>query len=121
LPGITSIDATQVGFDASATGGAAVDQPVVITGNNFSPNAQVWVNLACDDLGFRKASSSIANSSTQVSATVPVACAGTYQVEVQNPELGGGFSAPVSLVVPRVREAGTIPNRLILPSRQVIN
>jgi hypothetical protein len=121
LPVIASIDATQVGFDASTTGGSTVDQPVVIVGNNFSPNAQVWVNLACDDLGFRKASSSTTNSSTLISATVPVACAGTYQVEVQNPEIGGGFSAPVSLVVPRIAEAGTIPNRLILPSRQVIN
>ena len=118
---ITSVDSSQVGFDAGATGGTTVEQPVVINGNNFSPNAQVWINVACDDLGFRKASSSTTNSSTQVSATVPVACAGTYQVEVQNPELGGGFSAPIPVVVPRVAEAGTIPNRVLLPSRQVIN
>jgi hypothetical protein len=91
---------------------------VAITGNNFSPNAQVWVNLSCDDLGFRKASSTTSISSTQVSATIPVACAGTYQFEVENPELGGGISAPVSLVVPRVSSTGTV-NRMILPSRQV--
>src|SRR5262249_54895054 len=80
VPVITSVDARQVGFDASA--GTTVDQPVVITGTNFSPNAQVWVNLSCDNLGFRKASSSSVSSSTQLAATIPVACAGTYQIEV---------------------------------------
>jgi hypothetical protein len=117
LPVITSVDATKVGFNASA---GTVDQPVAITGNNFSPNAQVWVNVSCDDLGFRKASSSTAISPTQVSATISVGCAGTYQIEVENPELGGGLSAPSPLVVPRVGSAGII-NRMILPTRQTVD
>jgi hypothetical protein len=114
LPVITSVNASQVGFDASA---GTVNQPVAITGSNFSPNAQVWVNVSCDDLGFRKASSSTPISPTQVSATISVGCAGTYQIEVENPELGGGLSAPSPLVVPRVGSTGII-NRMILPARQ---
>src|SRR5262249_36867760 len=78
------------------------NQPVVVTGANFSPNAIAWVSLPCDALGFRKALTTVRNSSTQIVATIPIRCAGTYSLEIANPQPGGGLSAPVALVVPSV-------------------
>src|SRR5262249_2298333 len=76
------------------------NQAVVITGTNFSPNAVAWVNPPCDTLGYRKAVSTVRNSSTQIVATISIRCAGSYSLEIENPQPGGGLSAPVPLVVP---------------------
>jgi len=99
-PAITSLDAGHVTWNPNTPANAFFNQPVVITGTNFSPSAVAWVNLPCDSLGFRKALSTVRNSSTQIIATIPIRCAGTYQIEVENPQPGGGLSAPVPLVVP---------------------
>jgi hypothetical protein len=80
---------------------------VVIAGKDFSPNAVAWVNPPCDSLGFRKAISTVRNSSTQIIATIPIRCAGTYSLEVENPQPGGGLSAPASLAVPSVAPSAT--------------
>jgi len=99
-PAITSLDAGHVTWNPNTPANDFFNQPVVITGTNFSPSAVAWVNLPCDSLGFRKALSTVRNSSTQIIATIPIRCAGTYQIEVENPQPGGGLSAPVPLVVP---------------------
>jgi hypothetical protein len=100
IPVITAIDGGSVAWNPNSPLNDFFNQPVVVTGTNFSPNAVAWVNLPCDSLGFRKAASTIRNSSTQIVATVPIRCAGTYSIEVQNPQPGGGLSAPAPLVVP---------------------
>jgi hypothetical protein len=102
VPVITSVDAGNVVWNPNTPPNASFNQPVVIVGSNFSPNATVWVNPPCDALGFRKALSTVRNSSTQVIATIPIRCAGPYMLEVENPQPGGGLSAPVSLVVPSI-------------------
>jgi len=99
LPAITAVDAGLVSWNPNSPANDFFNQPVVITGNNFSPAAVAWVNLPCDTLGFRKAVSTVRNSSTQIIATIPIRCAGTYSIEIQNPQPGGGLSAPVSLMV----------------------
>src|SRR6185436_20348072 len=99
-PVISSVDAGQVAWNPNTPVNATFNQAVVITGANFSANAVAWVNLPCDSLGFRKALSTVRNSSTQVIATIPIRCAGTYSLEVENPQPGGGLSAPIALVVP---------------------
>src|SRR5262249_51244150 len=78
---------------------ASFNQAVVINGSNFSPNAVAWVNPPCDDLGFRNVVSTVQNSSTQIIATISIRCAGSYAIEVENPQPDGGLSAPVTLVV----------------------
>ena len=101
-PTITSIDAGNVTWNPNTPTNSFFNQQVVITGNDFSPNAVAWVNLPCDTLGYRKALSTVRNSSTQVIATIPIRCAGTYSLEVENPQPGGGLSASVPLGVPSV-------------------
>src|SRR5262249_39026648 len=76
------------------------NQSVVISGKDFSPNAVAWVNPPCDSLGFRKAVSTVRNSATQIIATIPIRCAGTYSLEVENPQPGGGSAALASFAVP---------------------
>jgi hypothetical protein len=99
-PVVTAIDAGHVRWNPNTPANDFFNQQVVITGSNFAPNAVVWVNLPCDNLGFRKALSTVRNSSTQIIATIPIRCAGTYSLEIENPQPGGGLSAAVSLVVP---------------------
>jgi hypothetical protein len=108
VPVITSIDAGNVGFNPNTPPNASFTQPIVIAGTNFSPNAVAWFNPPCDSLGFRKALSTVRNSSTQVVAMVPIRCAGTYMIEVENPQPGGGLSAPVPLVVPAVTPSAIV-------------
>jgi len=100
VPAITSVDGGNVTWNPNTPPNASFNQPVVIAGTNFSPNAVAWVNPPCDSLGFRKAISTVRNSSTQIIATIPIRCSGTYSLEVENPQPGGGLSAPASLIVP---------------------
>jgi hypothetical protein len=104
-PVITSVDAGQVTWNPNTPPNSFFNQAVVITGSNFSPNAVVWVSPPCDNLGYRKAISSVRNSSTQIVATISIRCAGNYSLEVENPQPGGGLSAPVPLVVPTATAA----------------
>jgi len=110
-PVITSIDGGNVTWNPNSPPNAAFNQPVVINGTNFAPNAVAWVNPPCDSLGLRKALSTVRNSSTQVIATIPIRCAGTYSLQVENPQPGGGLSAPASLVVPSVSASVTFETR----------
>jgi hypothetical protein len=102
VPVITSVDAGQISWNPNTPPNSSFPQSVFVTGTNFSPNAVAWVNPPCDNLGFRKALSTVRNSSTQIVATISIRCAGTYQIEIENPGLGGGLSAPTALVVPSV-------------------
>src|SRR5262249_16187332 len=70
VPAVTSVDVGNVNWNSNTPANTPVNQPVVITGANFSPGAIVWVNPPCDNLGFRKAPLTVANSSTQISATI---------------------------------------------------
>ncbi len=108
VPVISSLDAGNVSWNPNSPPNSTFNQPVVISGSNFSSNAVAWVNLPCDSLGFRKAVSTIRNSSTQIIATIPIRCAGTYQLEVENPQPGGGLSAPAPLAVPSVSAATVV-------------
>jgi hypothetical protein len=105
-PVVTSVDAGHVTWNPNSPTNDFFNQPVVITGVNFSPNGVAWVNIPCDTLGFRKALSTVRNSSTQIIATIPIRCAGAYSLEVENPQPGGGLSVPVSLVVPNATADG---------------
>jgi hypothetical protein len=100
VPVITSVNAGNVVWNPNSPPNDFFNQPVVITGANFSSSAVAWVSLPCDALGFRKALTTVRNSSTQILATIPIRCAGTYALEIGNPQPGGGLSAPVPLVVP---------------------
>jgi hypothetical protein len=100
VPVISSVDAGNVTWNPNTPANASFNQQVVITGANFSSNAVAWVNPPCDNLGFRKALSTVRNSSTQIVATIPIRCAGTYSLEVENPQPGGGLSTPLPLLVP---------------------
>ena len=100
VPAITSVDAGQIAWNPNSPPNSFFNQAVVVTGTNFSPNAIAWVNPPCDNLGYRKALSTVRNSSTQIVATISIRCAGTYQIEIENPQPIGGLSAPVPLVVP---------------------
>jgi hypothetical protein len=99
VPVVTSVDGGHVIWNPNTPANSFFNQQVVISGANFSPAAVAWVNLPCDTLGFRKALSTIRNSGTQIIATIPIRCAGNYSLEVENPQPGGGLSAPVLLVV----------------------
>src|SRR5262249_33876134 len=100
VPVITSLDAGNISWNPNTPPNSFFNQQVVISGTNFSPNAIAWVNPPCDNLGSRKALSTVRNSSTQIIATVSIRCAGTYAISVENPQPGGGLSAPAPLVVP---------------------
>jgi hypothetical protein len=101
VPVITSLDA-QISWNPNTPPNSSFPQAVFVTGTNFSPNAVAWVNPPCDNLGLRKALSTVRNSSTQIIATISIRCAGTYQIQIENPPPGGGLSAPTALVVPSV-------------------
>jgi hypothetical protein len=97
---ITSVDAGNVIWNPNSPPNSFFNQQVVVTGTDFSPDAVAWVNLPCDSLGLRKALSTVRNSSTQVIATIPIRCAGTYSIQIENPQPGGGLSNAAPLVVP---------------------
>jgi len=107
VPAITSIDGGSVTWNPNTPPNTTFNQSVVISGKDFSPNAVAWVNPPCDSLGFRKAVSTVRNSATQIIATIPIRCAGTYSLEVENPQPGGGLSAPASLAVPSAVTSAT--------------
>ena len=107
VPAITSIDGGNVTWNPNTPPNTTFNQSVVISGKDFSPNAVAWVNPPCDSLGFRKAVSTVRNSATQIIATIPIRCAGTYSLEVENPQPGGGLSAPASLAVPSAVTSAT--------------
>src|SRR5262249_13820486 len=92
VPVITAIEPGNVAFNPNTAPNTFFNQPVVISGDNFAAGAVAWVNLPCDQLGYRRALSTVRNSSTQIVATIPISCAGTYGLEVQNPQPGGGLS-----------------------------
>jgi len=100
VPVITGLDAGNVSFNPNTAPNTFFNQAVVVSGNNFAPGSTVWFNPPCDSLGYRKALSTVRNSSTQIVATIPIQCAGNFGVEVQNPQPGGGLSVPVVLNVP---------------------
>ena len=108
VPVITSVDGGNVTWNPNSPPNASFNQTVVIAGTNFSPNAVAWVNPPCDSLGFRKAITTVRNSSTQIIATIAIRCAGTYSLEVENPQPGGGLSAPASLNVPSATTLTTL-------------
>lgn len=102
---ITSVNGGGVSWNPNSPPNDFFIQSIVITGQNFSPNAVAWVNLPCDKLGLRQALSTVRNSAEQVIANIPIRCAGTYSLAVANPQPGGGLSAPANLVVPSVAAA----------------
>jgi hypothetical protein len=97
---ITSVDAGGVGFNPNSPPFTFFNQPVVVTGTNFSPSATVWYNSPCDTLGLRQALSSVRNSDTQIVGTILIRCAGNYTIQVANPQPGGGLSNAATLNVP---------------------
>ena len=109
VPIISSLEAGNVSWNPNTPPNSTFSQAVIITGANFSPNAVTWVNLPCDNLGFRKALSTVRNSSGQIVATIPIRCAGAYSIEVENPQPGGGLSAPAPLVVPNITSSAMAP------------
>ena len=111
VPVIMSIDAGNVSWNPNSPPNDFFNQQVVITGQDFSPAAVAWVNLPCDNLGLRKALSTMRNSSTQIIATIPIRCAGTYSIAVGNPQPGGGLSAPATLAVPSVAKDTAVGNK----------
>src|ERR1051326_1427623 len=94
VPVITSLDAGGVAFNPNTAPNTFINQAIAITGTNFAPGAIAWFNPPCDTLGVRRALTTVRNSSTQVVATIPIRCAGTYTIQVQNPQPGGGLSTP---------------------------
>src|SRR5262249_51512770 len=89
-----------------------INQPVVVTGTNFSPNAVAWYSSPCDQLGVRQALSTMRNSDTQIIATIVIRCAGDYSIQVANPQPGGGFSNAVKLTVPSTASPQIIINNV---------
>jgi hypothetical protein len=105
IASISAVDAGHVTWNPNSPPNSAFNQQVVITGANFAPNAVAWVNPPCDTLGLRKAISTVRNSSTQIIATISIRCAGNYQLQIENPQPGGGLSPAVPLVVPSVAQS----------------
>jgi Family of unknown function (DUF5719) len=120
VPVITSVDAGNVAWNPNSPPFDFFNQPVVITGTGFSPEAAAWFNLPCDNLGLRKALSTVRNSSTQVVATIPIRCAGKYTVAVANPQPGGGLSAPATINVPSVSASTTMDKKSESVLRMII-
>jgi hypothetical protein len=111
---ITSLNGGGVTWNPNSPPSDFINQPVVVTGTNFSPNAIAWFNSPCDTLGLRQALSTTRNSAEQIVANILIRCAGNYTIQIANPQPGGGFSAPATLNVPSVSAAtGTF---IILPS-----
>src|SRR5262249_45120658 len=90
VPVIASLDTGSLVWDPQR---ATFNQAVVITCLNFSLNAVAWLFPYTTLFRSRKALSTARNSSTQIVATIPISCAGTYSLEVENPQPGGGLSA----------------------------
>src|SRR5262249_1172603 len=120
VPVITSIDGGNVTWNPNTPPNATFNQPVAIPAKDFSRNAVARVTPPCDSLGFRKAISTVRNSSTQIIATIPIRCAGTYSLEVENPQPGGGLSAPASLAVPSVAASATFATVTVSNPQPVI-
>jgi hypothetical protein len=108
---ITSADAGHITWNPNSPPLDFFNATVVITGNNFSPDAVVWYTPPCDNLGIRRALSTMRNSSTQIVGTILVSCSGNYSVAVANPQPGGGLSAPANINVPSVAASKVIENK----------
>jgi len=108
---ITSVDAGHITWNPNSPPLDFFNAQVVITGNNFSPDAVAWYTPPCDNLGIRRALSTTRNSSTQVVATILVSCAGNYSIAVANPQPGGGLSAPATINVPSVAATTVIEKK----------
>jgi hypothetical protein len=113
---ITAVSAGNVSWNPNSPPFTFFNQPVVITGTNFSPNAVVWYNSPCDTLGLRQALSTVRNSDTQIIGTIVIQCAGNYSIQVANPQPGGGLSNAVPLNVPSKTTSSIIfgTNRVIM-------
>jgi len=108
---ITTADAGNVKWNPNSPPFDFFNAQVVLTGTNFSPAAVAWYNPPCDNLGLRKALSTVRNSSTQLVATILVRCAGNYSISVANPQPGGGLSAPATINVPSVAASTVLEKR----------
>jgi hypothetical protein len=99
---ITSVNAGGVTWNPNSPPSDFINQPVTVTGTNFSPNAVGWFNSPCDNLGLRQALSTTRNSAEQIVVNILIHCAGNYSIQIANPQPGGGLSAPATLAVPAV-------------------
>src|SRR5262249_6749459 len=85
---ITSVDAGNATWNPSNPSLDFFNATVVITGNNFLPDAVAWYTSPCDNSGIRSALSTTRNSSTEIVATIRISCAGNYSIAVANPQPG---------------------------------
>ena len=108
---ITSADAGNIKWNPKSPPSDFFNVQVVLTGTDFSPAAVAWFNPPCDNLGLRKALSTVRNSSTQIVATILVRCAGAYSISVANPQPGGGLSAPTTINIPSVTASTVLEKR----------
>jgi hypothetical protein len=108
---ISSVDAGHITWNPNSPPLDFFNATVVITGNNFSPDAVAWYTPPCDNLGIRRALTTTRNSSTQIVATILVSCAGNYSIAVANPQPGGGLSAPATINVPAVAASTVIEKK----------
>jgi hypothetical protein len=108
---ITSVDAGRITWNPNSPPLDFFTATVVITGNNFSPDAVAWYTPPCDNLGIRRALTTTRNSQTQIAATILVSCAGNYSIAVANPQPGGGLSAPATINVPSVTATTVIEKK----------
>jgi hypothetical protein len=112
---ISAVDAGGVKWNPNSPPFTFINQAVVITGSNFSPNAVAWYNSPCDSLGLRQALSTARNSDTQIVATIVIRCAGDYGIQVANPQPGGGLSNVATLHVPSTVQSQIIINKRSVP------
>jgi hypothetical protein len=98
VPVISGLNTGPISYNPNS--GETILFPVIINGSNFSADSVAWVNPPCDTLGFRRAQATTRNSSTQITATIPIRCVGGYQIQVRSPQPGGGTSNTVTLSVP---------------------
>jgi hypothetical protein len=99
VPAIHSVNAGPVSY-APSQPGETVWLNVAINGSDFSADSVTWVSLPCDTSGFRRAQTTQRISSTQILATIPIRCTGTYSLQVRTPQPGGGASNTIPLIVP---------------------
>jgi len=101
MPVLTSINAGPLTYiPQTNVQTTTVLVPVILNGMNFSASSIAWVNPPCDTNGFRRAQTTTRVSATQIIATIALNCAGTYQIQVQSPQPGGGTSNTLPLNVP---------------------
>src|SRR5262249_15140664 len=86
LTGTISVDAGAVSWNPYSPPFTSINQAVVITGSNFSLDAVAWYTSPCDKLGLRQAPATTRESDTRIVATIPVECAGTYNIQVGSPQ-----------------------------------